>query len=194
MGSSVTSTMVSLGGFHGHGALRPRNHAPVHWFCAVPCYAATEPCSTNNTCMCWSLVPCTAPTTTKLAVVCVHTQIGPKGLEFAKYSIDYHYVRNWLYVNRCVPVACLSAGECWRWKICSTLLSSSCCSSTWTPLLFQAPFCLNLGHDPASLIEATMLLNTHPLWEKNRRANFTTVCRHWGKQRADAHIPSFAKR
>lgn len=26
--------------------------------------------------------------------------IGPKGLEFAKYSIDYHYARNWLYVNR----------------------------------------------------------------------------------------------
>eukprot|EP00877_Chromochloris_zofingiensis_P003840 jgi/Chrzof1/13457/UNPLg00540.t1 len=26
--------------------------------------------------------------------------VGPKGLEFAKYSIDYHYIRNWLYVNR----------------------------------------------------------------------------------------------
>jgi len=26
--------------------------------------------------------------------------IGPKGLEFAKYSIDYHYARNWLYVHR----------------------------------------------------------------------------------------------
>ena len=26
--------------------------------------------------------------------------IGPKGLEFAKYSIDYHYIRNWLYVHR----------------------------------------------------------------------------------------------
>lgn len=30
--------------------------------------------------------------------------IGPKGLEFAKYSIDYHYIRNWLYVHRCVCV------------------------------------------------------------------------------------------
>ena len=27
-------------------------------------------------------------------------QIGPKGLEFAKYSIDYHYIRNYLYVQR----------------------------------------------------------------------------------------------
>jgi 7-hydroxymethyl chlorophyll a reductase len=27
-------------------------------------------------------------------------QIGPKGIEFAKYSIDYHYIRNFLYVNR----------------------------------------------------------------------------------------------
>jgi hypothetical protein len=27
--------------------------------------------------------------------------IGPKGLEFARYSIDYHYIRNWLYVHRC---------------------------------------------------------------------------------------------
>ena len=30
----------------------------------------------------------------------VLTWIGPKGLEFAKYSIDYHYIRNWLYVMR----------------------------------------------------------------------------------------------
>ncbi|KAG2432268.1 hypothetical protein HXX76_009186 [Chlamydomonas incerta] len=28
------------------------------------------------------------------------TLIGPKGLEFGKYSIDYHYIRNYLYVNR----------------------------------------------------------------------------------------------
>lgn len=28
---------------------------------------------------------------------------GPRGLEFAKYSIDYHYLRNWLYVNRNWP-------------------------------------------------------------------------------------------
>jgi len=26
--------------------------------------------------------------------------VGPKGLEFAKYSIEYHYLRNYLYVNR----------------------------------------------------------------------------------------------
>ncbi|MEW5312039.1 MAG: hypothetical protein WDW38_003702 [Sanguina aurantia] len=26
--------------------------------------------------------------------------IGPKGLEFGKYSIDYHYIRNFLYVSR----------------------------------------------------------------------------------------------
>lgn len=27
-------------------------------------------------------------------------QIGPKGLEFARYSLDYHTIRNYLYVNR----------------------------------------------------------------------------------------------
>lgn len=26
--------------------------------------------------------------------------IGPKGIEFGKYSIDYHYIRNYLYVHR----------------------------------------------------------------------------------------------
>ncbi|CAK9184256.1 unnamed protein product [Ilex paraguariensis] len=26
--------------------------------------------------------------------------IGPKGLEFAQYSLDYHTIRNYLYVNR----------------------------------------------------------------------------------------------
>eukprot|EP00955_Chlamydomonas_euryale_P109498 365940-Chlamydomonas_euryale.AAC.4 len=30
----------------------------------------------------------------------VPLKIGPKGLEFGKYSIDYHYIRNYLYVNR----------------------------------------------------------------------------------------------
>lgn len=28
------------------------------------------------------------------------TRLGPKGMEFARYSIDYHYLRNFLYVNR----------------------------------------------------------------------------------------------
>ena len=28
------------------------------------------------------------------------TQLGPKGLEFAQYSIDYHTIRNYLYVMR----------------------------------------------------------------------------------------------
>lgn len=27
-------------------------------------------------------------------------QVGPKGLEFARYSLDYHTIRNYLYVNR----------------------------------------------------------------------------------------------
>lgn len=26
--------------------------------------------------------------------------LGPKGLEFGRYSIDYHFIRNWIYVNR----------------------------------------------------------------------------------------------
>ena len=35
---------------------------------------------------------------------CCHIQVllrlGPKGLEFGRYSIDYHFIRNWLYVKR----------------------------------------------------------------------------------------------
>ncbi|KAG1671060.1 hypothetical protein FOA52_000731 [Chlamydomonas sp. UWO 241] len=34
------------------------------------------------------------------AIAWVLNLIGPKGLEFGKYSIDYHYIRNYLYVNR----------------------------------------------------------------------------------------------
>ena len=26
--------------------------------------------------------------------------LGPKGMEFARYSIDYHYLRNFLYIHR----------------------------------------------------------------------------------------------
>lgn len=28
------------------------------------------------------------------------TAIGPKGLEFGRYSIDYHYIRNYIHVHR----------------------------------------------------------------------------------------------
>ena len=28
------------------------------------------------------------------------TWLGPKGLEFGRYSLDYHNIRNWIYVNR----------------------------------------------------------------------------------------------
>jgi 7-hydroxymethyl chlorophyll a reductase len=27
-------------------------------------------------------------------------QVGPKGLEFARYSLDYHTIRNYLHVRR----------------------------------------------------------------------------------------------
>ena len=26
--------------------------------------------------------------------------VGPRGLEFGRYSIEYHYIRNWLYAVR----------------------------------------------------------------------------------------------
>ena len=28
------------------------------------------------------------------------TKFGPKGKEFGMYSLDYHTIRNWIYVNR----------------------------------------------------------------------------------------------
>ena len=27
-------------------------------------------------------------------------RLGPKGLEFGRYSLDYHTIRNWLHVQR----------------------------------------------------------------------------------------------
>ena len=27
-------------------------------------------------------------------------RVGPRGLEFGRYSIEYHYIRNWLHVQR----------------------------------------------------------------------------------------------
>lgn len=27
-------------------------------------------------------------------------RVGPRGLEFGRYSIEYHYIRNWLHVMR----------------------------------------------------------------------------------------------
>ncbi|CAG9462772.1 unnamed protein product [Pedinophyceae sp. YPF-701] len=33
-------------------------------------------------------------------VASILTAVGPKGLEFAKYSVEYHYLRNYLYVRR----------------------------------------------------------------------------------------------
>ena len=35
--------------------------------------------------------------------------LGPKGLEFGRYSIDYHYSRNWLYVQ---ARSCAANGRC----------------------------------------------------------------------------------
>ena len=26
-------------------------------------------------------------------------RVGPRGLEFGRYSIEYHYIRNWLHVQ-----------------------------------------------------------------------------------------------
>lgn len=32
-------------------------------------------------------------------------KVGPKGMEFARYSLDYHYIRNYLHVQRNWPKA-----------------------------------------------------------------------------------------
>ena len=44
--------------------------------------------------------PNPAPTWVGSVIAKLLTWFGPKGLEFGKYSVDYHYVRNWIYVNR----------------------------------------------------------------------------------------------
>jgi hypothetical protein len=38
-------------------------------------------------------------------IAAILLRLGPKGLEFGRYSIDYHYIRNFLYVTRNWPAA-----------------------------------------------------------------------------------------
>jgi hypothetical protein len=60
--------------------------------------------------------------------------VGPKGLEFAKYSIDYHYIRNWLYVNRCEGCADLTSKArvcCGLGVLLSVMLGSAKHARCW---------------------------------------------------------------
>jgi hypothetical protein len=60
--------------------------------------------------------------------------VGPKGLEFAKYSIDYHYIRNWLYVNRCGESAGLTSKArvcCGHGVLLSVMLGSVTHAPRW---------------------------------------------------------------
>ena len=44
--------------------------------------------------------PNPAPRAVGSIIAKVLTWLGPKGLEFGRYSIDYHYIRNFIYVHR----------------------------------------------------------------------------------------------
>jgi len=44
--------------------------------------------------------PDPAPKAVGTIIAKVLTWLGPKGLEFGRYSTDYHYIRNFIYVNR----------------------------------------------------------------------------------------------
>jgi 7-hydroxymethyl chlorophyll a reductase len=44
--------------------------------------------------------PDPAPRFVGNAIARLLTWLGPKGLEFGRYSLDYHNIRNWIYVNR----------------------------------------------------------------------------------------------
>ena len=44
--------------------------------------------------------PRPAPVLVGRAIAAALNFLGPKGIEFAKYSVDYHYLRNWLHVQR----------------------------------------------------------------------------------------------
>jgi len=41
-----------------------------------------------------------APVAVGKIIAAILNFLGPKGIEFAKYSVDYHYIRNWLHVQR----------------------------------------------------------------------------------------------
>jgi 7-hydroxymethyl chlorophyll a reductase len=41
-----------------------------------------------------------APKNVGSIIAWILEKIGPRGLEFARYSLDYHWIRNWLYVQR----------------------------------------------------------------------------------------------
>ena len=46
------------------------------------------------------MAPKPAPKAVGSIIAKLLTWIGPKGLEFGRYSIDYHYIRNHIYVSR----------------------------------------------------------------------------------------------
>ncbi|KAI5348255.1 hypothetical protein L3X38_001142 [Prunus dulcis] len=48
----------------------------------------------------WGKGPEPAPKFVGNVIAFLLNLIGPKGLEFARYSLDYHTIRNYLYVNR----------------------------------------------------------------------------------------------
>lgn len=72
----------------------------------------------------------------------VLTWLGPKGLEFARYSIDYHYVRNWLYVMRYMGEERASRHvPAFARRIVQEYDAKGAISKRWA----DSPFCLGLG-------------------------------------------------
>jgi hypothetical protein len=105
----------------------------------------------------------------------VLTWLGPKGLEFARYSVDYHYIR-WLglmgdNIAYCLHYMCLNHGF-----TCSIDCS---CSGIYIPLYPGWPH----SHFHVSCA----LRGMHAC------RNYIYVMRQWGAERAAQHIPDFAQ-
>ncbi len=120
--------------------------------------------------------------------------VGPKGLEFGRYSIDYHYARNWLYVqarvcpepqrNLTCGLNARSSGTCYRVQSFRHAVSAG---RNCAPRHAQQRFAL-----PCSTCDRTRRVVACAA-----RALLTACLaaqRAWGAERAAQHVPEFAKR
>lgn len=127
--------------------------------------------------------PCPAPRRAKLGraqgpaprwlgniLATVLTWLGPKGLEFARYSVDYHYIR---WGRGWAEMALIIAAK--SDSVPGLMGGTGEQQSLWLDYCVLIPFEL-------------FCLPAPPC------RNYLHVMRHWGAERAQRHIPEYAKR
>ena len=143
------------------GAPAP-GHLPTALFHPPPC---PLPCPTPARAK-LGKAPSPAPRWLGNALAWVLGLLGPKGLEFAKYSIG--------------------AGGATCSKLCSLLGKAGIlnCRASVVPVAMPAPL-------PASALPPHP---SSPPADYHYLRNYIHVARHWGPQRAQRHLPDYARR